>query len=61
MNSYIYNRPLQIANTADPELPVPPSLYGVVYFIVDTLVRELIQRAMNSPFLPIQIPIHQRY
>lgn len=32
---------LRIALTADPELPVPPRLYGGIERIVDMLGREL--------------------
>jgi glycosyltransferase involved in cell wall biosynthesis len=35
---------MRIAITADPELPVPPGLYGGVERIVDLLVRELVER-----------------
>lgn len=34
-------QPLRIALTADPELPVPPRLYGGIERIVDMLAREL--------------------
>ncbi len=33
--------PLRIALTVDPEIPVPPSLYGGIERIVDMLAREL--------------------
>ena len=36
--------PLQIAVTVDPEIPVPPRLYGGIERIVDMLVRGLLQR-----------------
>jgi glycosyltransferase involved in cell wall biosynthesis len=36
--------PLRIAITADPEIPVPPVLYGGIERIVDMLVRGLVQR-----------------
>ncbi|MDC0434312.1 glycosyltransferase, partial [bacterium] len=35
---------MRIAVTADPEIPVPPILYGGIERIVDMLVRELSQR-----------------
>jgi glycosyltransferase involved in cell wall biosynthesis len=35
---------LHIALTADPELPVPPRLYGGIERIVDTLARGLVDR-----------------
>jgi glycosyltransferase involved in cell wall biosynthesis len=35
---------MRIALTADPELPVPPELYGGIERIIDTLVRGLIAR-----------------
>jgi glycosyltransferase involved in cell wall biosynthesis len=38
-------RPLRIALTVDPELPVPPVYYGGIERIVDMLARELVQRA----------------
>jgi len=37
-------RPLRIAVTADPEIPVPPRHYGGIERIVDLLARELVQR-----------------
>src|ERR1039457_420496 len=37
-------RPLRIAITADPEIVVPPVLYGGIERIVDMLVRGLVQR-----------------
>ena len=37
-------RPLRIALTADPELPVPPLLYGGIERIVDLLARGLAAR-----------------
>jgi len=36
--------PLRIAITVDPEIPVPPLLYGGIERIVDMLVRGLVQR-----------------
>lgn len=36
--------PLRIALTADPELPVPPRLYGGIERIVDLLARGLVER-----------------
>ena len=36
--------PLRIAITVDPEIPVPPRLYGGIERIVDMLVRGLVQR-----------------
>jgi glycosyltransferase involved in cell wall biosynthesis len=36
--------PLRVAITADPEIPVPPRLYGGIERIVDMLVRGLMQR-----------------
>jgi glycosyltransferase involved in cell wall biosynthesis len=40
-----HNRPaLRIAMTVDPEIPVPPRLYGGIERIVDMLVRGLMQR-----------------
>ena len=36
--------PLKIALTADPELPVPPKLYGGIERIIDMLVRGLVER-----------------
>jgi glycosyltransferase involved in cell wall biosynthesis len=35
---------MRIALTADPELPVPPLLYGGIERIIDMLVRELVAR-----------------
>lgn len=35
---------MRILLTADPELPVPPKLYGGIERIVDVLARELLQR-----------------
>ena len=35
---------LHIALTADPELPVPPRLYGGIERVIDTLIRELSAR-----------------
>lgn len=37
-------QPLHVLVTADPELPVPPRLYGGIERIVDLLVRGLAQR-----------------
>ena len=37
-------RPLRIAITVDPEIPVPPVLYGGIERIVDMLVRGLVHR-----------------
>ena len=37
-------RPLRLAITVDPEIPVPPRLYGGIERIVDMLVRGLLQR-----------------
>jgi glycosyltransferase involved in cell wall biosynthesis len=37
-------RSLRVAITADPELPVPPALYGGIERIVDMLVRGLLDR-----------------
>src|SRR6059058_1326401 len=36
--------PLRIAVTVDPDIPVPPTLYGGIERIVDFLVRELVGR-----------------
>jgi glycosyltransferase involved in cell wall biosynthesis len=36
--------PLRVAITVDPEIPVPPRLYGGIERIVDMLVRGLIKR-----------------
>lgn len=36
--------PLRIAITVDPEIPVPPTLYGGIERIVDMLVRGLVER-----------------
>jgi glycosyltransferase involved in cell wall biosynthesis len=36
--------PLRIAITVDPEIPVPPVLYGGIERIVDMLLRALVQR-----------------
>ena len=38
------DRPLRIALTADPELPVPPRLYGGIERVVDMLARGLTAR-----------------
>jgi len=38
------SRGLRIAITADPEIPVPPRLYGGIERIVDMLIRGLMQR-----------------
>lgn len=35
---------LRIALTADPELPVPPKLYGGIERVIDLLARELVDR-----------------
>ena len=35
---------MRVLLTADPELPVPPRLYGGIERVVDALVRELIRR-----------------
>ena len=35
---------MKIAITADPELPVPPRLYGGIERVIDMLVRGLVQR-----------------
>lgn len=40
----MFVRKLHIALTADPELPVPPRLYGGIERIIDLLVRELVAR-----------------
>ncbi len=37
-------RPLKIAITADPYLPVPPKLYGGIERVIDFLVRGLVAR-----------------
>src|SRR5574341_580844 len=37
-------RPLRLAVTADPQIPVPPNLYGGIERIVDMLVRGLVDR-----------------
>jgi glycosyltransferase involved in cell wall biosynthesis len=37
-------RPLHIALTADPEIPVPPTLYGGIERIVDMLAKGLVER-----------------
>ena len=37
-------RPLRIALTADPELPVPPQLYGGIERIIDLLAQGLVAR-----------------
>jgi glycosyltransferase involved in cell wall biosynthesis len=37
-------RPLHIALTADPEIPVPPTLYGGIERIVDMLAEGLVER-----------------
>jgi glycosyltransferase involved in cell wall biosynthesis len=37
-------RPLNIAITADPEIPVPPRLYGGIERIVDMLAKGLVER-----------------
>lgn len=37
-------RPLRVAITVDPEIPVPPVLYGGIERIVDMLVRGLVER-----------------
>jgi glycosyltransferase involved in cell wall biosynthesis len=37
-------RPLHIALTADPEIPVPPRLYGGIERIVDMLAKGLVER-----------------
>lgn len=35
---------MRFAITADPELPVPPKLYGGIERIIDLLVRGLVAR-----------------
>ena len=35
---------MKIAITADPELPVPPRLYGGIERVIDMLVRGLVDR-----------------
>jgi glycosyltransferase involved in cell wall biosynthesis len=42
---------LRIALTADPELPVPPRLYGGIERIVDMLARGLVQRGHHVTLL----------
>src|SRR3954466_13184583 len=37
-------QPLRIALTADPELPVPPRLYGGIERVIDMLARGLVSR-----------------
>ncbi|MCP9826034.1 glycosyltransferase family 4 protein [Synechococcus sp. EJ6-Ellesmere] len=44
MNKTLADQPLRIAITADPELPVPPELYGGIERMIDGLVRELVSR-----------------
>jgi glycosyltransferase involved in cell wall biosynthesis len=36
--------PMKVAITADPELPVPPRLYGGIERVIDMLVRGLVDR-----------------
>lgn len=43
----IVERPLRIALTADPEIPVPPEFYGGIERIVDMLARGLAARGHN--------------
>ncbi|MGH8050657.1 MAG: glycosyltransferase family 4 protein [Arenimonas sp.] len=38
------NSPLNIAITADPELPVPPKLYGGIERVIDMLIRGLVEQ-----------------
>jgi glycosyltransferase involved in cell wall biosynthesis len=40
----VSSAPLRIALTADPELPVPPRLYGGIERVIDMLARGLIDR-----------------
>src|SRR5436853_7141523 len=43
--SWLHGQPsLRVAITVDPEIPVPPHLYGGIERIVDMLVRGLVQR-----------------
>lgn len=44
-------KPLRIALTADPYLPVPPRLYGGIERIVDLLARGLVQRGHQVTLL----------
>jgi glycosyltransferase involved in cell wall biosynthesis len=41
MSAQPQDRPIRIAITADPELPVPPELYGGIERMIDGLVRTL--------------------
>jgi glycosyltransferase involved in cell wall biosynthesis len=43
-NQIVASSPLRIAITVDPEIPVPPRLYGGIERIVDMLVRGLMER-----------------
>jgi glycosyltransferase involved in cell wall biosynthesis len=43
----IQNSPRRIAITADPELPVPPRLYGGIERVIDMLARGLVERGYD--------------
>lgn len=51
MSTVSTERPLEIIVTADPELPVPPALYGGIERIIDVLVRGLVQRGHRVTLL----------
>lgn len=44
MRTADHTKPLRILLTADPEIPVPPRLYGGIERIIDMHVRELVAR-----------------
>jgi glycosyltransferase involved in cell wall biosynthesis len=44
VSSSTARRPLKVAITVDPIIPVPPTLYGGIERVVDFLVRELTRR-----------------
>jgi glycosyltransferase involved in cell wall biosynthesis len=44
-------KPLAIAITADPELPVPPAHYGGIERVIDVLVRGLVSRGHQVTLL----------
>ena len=50
------NRPLRLAITVDPIIPVPPTLYGGIERIVDMLLRGLAERGHELTVLA-----HQRH
>jgi glycosyltransferase involved in cell wall biosynthesis len=55
---------MRILLTADPELPVPPPLYGGIERIVDALIRQLLARAHSVALVAHRestVPATQRF